>query len=301
MTTLASLVDDALGAPEPEAVRALAEHLATHLCGDAVLYYGSTLRTGDLSAILDFYVLTSSQPAGWLSRTIWPDVSYHEVMIDGQILRAKVATMALETFAAAAADRTRDTTIWTRFCQPARLVYAASAEAGAKARAAVCDAVVSAARYAAAVGPKRGEALDYWRALFRETYGAEFRVEAQGRGNLIIENNPHWFAQVLVPAWEAASIGGPVLAEDGLPAPAPDFDRRAWTARWRRRRRFGKPLNVARLVKAAWTFDGAARYALWKIERHSGVHIPLTPWRERHPLLAAPGVLFQLWRTVRAG
>ena len=59
----------------------------------------------------------------------------------------------------------------------------------------------------------------------------------------------------------------------------------------------GKELNIARLVKAAFTFEGAARYGLWKIERHTGVHIALTPWRERHPVLAGPGVL---WRVLRA-
>ena len=301
MTTLARLVDAALDEAEPEAVRALAAHLAERLGGAAVLYYGSTLRTGDLSAILDFYVLTAAQPASRLSRTIWPDVSYHEVTIEGRLLRAKVATMALETFAAAATDGTRDTTIWTRFCQPSRLVHAVSDEAAGRARAVILHAVVSAARYAAAVGPARGGALDYWRALFRETYGAEFRVEAQGRGDMIIENNPDWFARALLPAWAEAGIAGDPPAPDGTLAPARDFDRKHWAARWRRRRRFGKPLNMARLVKAAWTFDGAARYALWKIERHSGVHIPLTPWRERHPVLAAPGVLFQLWRTARPG
>jgi hypothetical protein len=58
---------------------------------------------------------------------------------------------------------------------------------------------------------------------------------------------------------------------------------------------------MLRLLKAAWTFDGATRYALWKIERHSGVHIPLTPWRERHPVLAAPGVLYRLWRMAPRG
>src|SRR3546814_19838018 len=61
----------------------------------------------------------------------------------------------------------------------------------------------------------------------------------------------------------------------------------------------GKPLNFARLLKAAFTFDGAARYALWKIERHTGLAIALTPWRERHPILAAPGVLWRVWRTDR--
>ena len=47
------------------------------------------------------------------------------------------------------------------------------------------------------------------------------------------------------------------------------------------------------------TFDGAARYAAWKIERHTGVPVALTPWREKHPVLAAPGVLWRVWRARR--
>jgi len=62
----------------------------------------------------------------------------------------------------------------------------------------------------------------------------------------------------------------------------------------------GKPYNVLRLVKASTTFEGAARYAAWKIERHTGVPVDITPWRERHPVLAAPGVLWQVWRRRRA-
>ena len=65
----------------------------------------------------------------------------------------------------------------------------------------------------------------------------------------------------------------------------------AW---WKRRQRLGKPLNFARLAKASTTFEGAARYAAWKIERHTGLAIEVTPFRERYPLLAAPGVLWAL-------
>ena len=71
----------------------------------------------------------------------------------------------------------------------------------------------------------------------------------------------------------------------------------AW---WRRRQRVGKLLNFARLVRAAGTFEGAARYAAWKVERHTGVTVELTPWRERHPVLAAPGVLWRVWRERKA-
>ena len=62
----------------------------------------------------------------------------------------------------------------------------------------------------------------------------------------------------------------------------------------------GKLLNIARLVRAAGTFEGAARYAAWKVERHTGVTVELTPWRERHPVLAAPGVLWRVWRERKA-
>jgi hypothetical protein len=62
----------------------------------------------------------------------------------------------------------------------------------------------------------------------------------------------------------------------------------------------GKAYNLVRLVRASTTFDGAARYAAWKIERHTGVAVALTPWRERHPLLAAPGVLWRVWKGRRA-
>ena len=65
---------------------------------------------------------------------------------------------------------------------------------------------------------------------------------------------------------------------------------------WKRRRRLGKPLNLLRLVKASTTFEGAARYAAWKIERHTGMPVKLTPFRERYPLLAAPQVLLDLRR-----
>ena len=80
----------------------------------------------------------------------------------------------------------------------------------------------------------------------------------------------------------------------------PETERGRILAWWRRRRRVGKVLNAARLVRAAGTFEGAARYAAWKVERHTGVTVELTPWRERHPVLAAPGVLWRVWRERKA-
>lgn len=67
---------------------------------------------------------------------------------------------------------------------------------------------------------------------------------------------------------------------------------------WGLRRVQGKFLSVARLIKASFTFDGGIDYLAWKISRHSGVKIELTPWQRRHPLLAGI-VLF--WRLRRRG
>ena len=72
--------------------------------------------------------------------------------------------------------------------------------------------------------------------------------------------------------------------------------RETWIAWWRRRRWLGKPLNLLRLAKATATFEGAPQYAAWKIERHTGLQLEVTPFREKHPLLAAPGVLLALRR-----
>ena len=58
MSDLAALVEEELSRPAPDAVRAFAFSLVNPARDAAVLYYGSTLRTGDLTGVLDFYRLT---------------------------------------------------------------------------------------------------------------------------------------------------------------------------------------------------------------------------------------------------
>lgn len=292
---LAALVARELDAPSPPEARRFAEALAGEAGARAALFYGSVLRTGDLAGVLDFYLLTDAPRGGWLARRLWPDVSYREMPIEGRTLRAKVATMPLATFARAAAGEYLDTTIWTRFVQPAALAFAADPAAADQVRNAVSAAAVTAARYAAALGPPSGTAGDYWQALFRRTYAAELRVEKPGREREIIAFHPARYEQLAPLAW--ASGGLRFHREDGRLVPElGGAERRRLLRAWGRRQAWGKPLNALRLMKAAATFDGAARYAAWKIERHTGVAVPLRPWMERHPLLAAPVALWRLWR-----
>lgn len=294
--TLATRIAAALERPVEHAVRAFAERLAP-VDALGVLFYGSNLRTGSLDGVLDFYVLTQGPQV----EKIWPRVSYHEWTCDGVPLRAKVATMALETFRAAAAGELLDTTIWARFVQPCALAWERDAEAGAAIAGAVAQAACTAARLAVALGPAAGTPDDYWRALFQATYAAEFRVEKAGREDSILAANRAHFDGLLPLALMAGGIGFARGAGSTIRPDMPPAERARLLGWWKRRQRLGKPYNVLRLLKASTTFDGAARYAAWKIERHTGVPVTLTPWRERHPVLAAPGVLWQVWRRRKAG
>ncbi|ANK12401.1 hypothetical protein [Erythrobacter neustonensis] len=273
------------------AVEDFARALADAAGAVAVLFYGSNLRTGSLDGVLDFYLLIP----GKREAAIWPEVSYHERANEGETLRAKVATMRLATFAKAASGELADTTIWARFVQPSALIWTADETARAQVIAAVASAATTAARLAAALGPENGTAEDYWRALFRATYAAEFRVEKGGRENDILSVNADHFAGLLPLALAAGGID-PGLEGARLTPKLGASERARILHWWQRRRRLGKPLNLLRLVKASTTFEGAARYAAWKIERHTGMPVKVTPFRERFPLLAAPQVLWELSR-----
>ena len=60
----------------------------------------------------------------------------------------------------------------------------------------------------------------------------------------------------------------------------------------------GRALSILRLTKAAFTFDRGADYLAWKIEKHTGVVITVTPTLRHHPILFGPKFL---WRLLRKG
>jgi hypothetical protein len=286
-----SVVAAELAQPPPAAVLAFAASLAEPGQDAAIFFYGSTLRTGDLTGVMDFYRTTRRLHRrglrGLVERVLWPEVSYREA----QGLRAKVATMPLATFVRAAHGLTLDTTIWARFVQPVRLVWAADEDARLEAVRAVAAAVRTAARFAAALGPASGTAEAYWDALFRKTYAAEYRFETTDRAATVLAAGDAERWRALLPlAWAEAGVAFEAQGDTLRVLQRP-------RAGWALRDLAGKPLNLARIAKGAFTFDGAARYAAYKIGKHTGVEIEVTPFAERHPLLAAPGA----WWKVRRG
>ena len=304
---LRALVASGLDGPAIPEARAVAGAVLRRHGGAvaAILFYGSALRERDASGLLDLYVLVDrardwhprAPLRAFALRLLPPDVEHWTAgrpdLPQGgsdpggsdpgdRPLRAKVAVMTLSQFRRRCRPGALDTTVWARFCQPARLLHARDAAARATVLEAVAGAAAAAAHWAVRLGPSGGGSAERWRALFRATYGAELRAERGGdRAALVHAADPRRY-DALLAAVPDAGRGPPVDAA------------RAWA----RRRRWGKALNVLRLVKAAFTFAGGADYLAWKVERHSGVALRLTPWQRRHPVLSAP---LLLWRLRRAG
>lgn len=282
------------------AISQYAELLAKEAGAIGVIFYGSNLRTGSLEGVLDFYLLLPGEPEGG----IWPRVSYREWEYAGQgepvTLRAKIATVTLATFAKAACGELIDTTIWARFVQPCAIIWTADDPAQSALLNALKSAAKTAARLAAALGPDEGSEWQFWKALFGATYSAELRVEKAGREDTILETHKAHFVGLFPAALEAQAIACPLGASGDSYAPQISAADKAATLRWwNKRRRLGKPLNIVRLLKATTTFEGAARYGAWKVERHTGQKIPLTQWQEDHPILAAPSFIWKVWRAKR--
>ncbi|AKR49556.1 hypothetical protein [Acetobacter pasteurianus] len=288
-------------------VSPLVTKFVRNLLGNAqplgVLFYGSGLRGGiQDDTLLDFYIIVDKQsdwPRTRLSclanALLPPNVEYHEYRVGKHLLRTKVAILSLAQFRALTRPQTLDTTVWARFSQPVRLVWWRDSKAQDALHACVMRAVLAAAWWAAQLGPDSGTVLDYWNALYRNTYRVELRVEKAGRGQSIVDAYTQRYAQLLLPCWQM--LGIPYISQDQIVTPQIQQEQKQHAIhKWALRASCGRPLNILRLLKAAYTFTGGARYAAWKVQRHSGIEVPLSPFAEKHPLLAAPPIVWRLWQ-----
>ncbi len=279
---LKRLVADELSQPvDPRVAEMAAAIAARHAAASrAVLFYGACLREKQLDGqMLDFYLIVSDYRAAydktWLARAnalIPPNVFPFQ---HGK-LAAKYAVLSEVDFHRLTGPETRNVSVWARFAQPSRLVWAADDLARVTAVASVARAAPT---LLGAAGRVAGEApLDWWRRAFALTYSAELRAERKGRSGSVVDAGAERYARLSAPA--AAAIGSG-----------------AASGGWVRRRIEGKALSIARLAKASATYAGGADYIVWKINRHAGTDFALKPWQRRHPLLGALSLLPRLLKS----
>ncbi len=279
---LEELVRAELAVPVDPRVSAMAGAIAAEYgnASRAVLFYGSCLREAQLDGLmLDFYLIVSdyraAYPQRWLraaNRLIPPNVFPFE---HGGLV-AKYAVLSEADFYRLNGPETRNVSVWARFAQPSRLVWAKDDAARERAIAAVARAAPT--LLGAAIpnaGPLRDD-LDLWRQAFALTYSAELRAERKGRSGSVVDADPERYRRFTAPALAAAIPG---------------------TSGWTRRRIEGKTLSLVRLAKASATFAGGVDYIVWKINRHAGTDIVVKPWQRKYPLLAAVSLLPRLLRS----
>jgi hypothetical protein len=286
VTALSALVAAELAQPVDPAVSDFAAAIAAQhdAASRAVLFYGSCLREQQLEGLmLDFYLIVSDYRAAydkaWLAtanRLIPPNVF---PAAHGSTA-AKYAVLSEADFYALNGPEASNVSVWARFAQPTRLVWAADDAARDAAIAAVSRAAPTLLGLAAPVADS-AEALDIWRAGFARTYRAELRAERIDRSGSIVDAEPERYRRF------ADAVGM-----------QPKSNRASIERRWRSLRRRGKLLSIARLAKASLTFAGGIDYLAWKINRHAGTRIEIKPWQRRWPLVAA---LFLLPRLIFAG
>jgi hypothetical protein len=247
----------------------------------AVLAYGSALRDATLeNTLIDFYVLTETLEGvsdHFISRILCkkfpPNVYYAEATFDGKNYRCKYAVLPMELLAQRLKPTTANPYFWVRFAQPMQIIWTKDDLARKRIQQLLVRAMETAYAHAHELAPTL-PANEKWIELFRNTYRTELRPEDASRAHLIVEMQRTHFE----------TIGK--LANAVIPAAMP----------WSLRRLQGKTLSIIRLLKAAFTFQGGADYAAWKIKRHSGVDIKITDWHRRHPILASVILLPKLLR-----
>jgi hypothetical protein len=287
-----SLVRSELLEPVDARVIRVAEAIAGRYgpAARAVLFYGSCLRESQLDGLmLDFYLIVSdyraTYPKRWLAaanRLIPPNVFPFEQ--DG--LAAKYAVLSEDDFRRECSQAARSVSVYARFAQPSRLVWAADETAGQMAVEAIASAAPTLLELTRATMSDEDAAdpLAIWRKAFALTYGAELRAERTSRSGSIVDADPERYRSF------ADAAGFP--ARRGYS----EAQRRNAESAWRRTQRRGKRLTVLRLAKASLTFAGGAEYLAWKINRHAGTRIELKPWQRRWPLAGSLVLLPKLFR-----
>ncbi len=289
MTDLSSIIETEANSPAFPAADAFCDHLK-ELYGPstaAVLFYGSCLRQKtDIDLMLDFYVLVDSyaralnnRTSALFARLLPPNVYYLEMPFEGRIVRAKVAVISVGQFLHGTGPETFASSLWARFAQPTAVLYARNGEVRRRVIDALANAVSTMMLRTLPLMEETFSERDLWVRAFAQTYGAELRPEQDSKAAELVD------ADLLRYTAVTDAVLGPHDADGAFHQTYTPQQSAREARHWRLRRIQGKTLNALRLIKAAFTFSGGLDYAVWKIERHSGVKIELTDAERRHPLI----------------
>ena len=279
---------------------ALKENYGAALQG--ILFYGSCSRGESMEdGIADVFVIVDNyrnvyprRHLAWLNALLPPNVLYREIPTGGAPVRLKLALISMADFRHGI-RRGFHSYLWGRFAQPARILYAQTGAVRREFEELMVHSVLTLLRTTLpTLQGKISDAEAIWTNALSLSYSTEFRSEPDNKAGQLVRHNHAVYSALLDAALPALDT---VLLREGAGGyrSVADAETSRRTHRlWRRRRRLGHFLWVLRLIKAALTFSNGVDYAAWKISRHAGVEIKVTPRLRRYPLLFGWGVFLKL-------
>jgi hypothetical protein len=284
-------------------VGALQERFGNSL--EAVLLYGSCLHSYDLeNSVVDLYAVVDDYGSAYeskflrfLNQYVPPNVFYLELEHEGMILRCKYGVISLKDFEDGAFSWFHSY-IWGRFSQPTRLLYTASKESQSRMHTLLAQATLTfLSKSIPTLGRSNVDTESIWSRGLALSYETELRPEKKNRAQQLTHLNMGDYIRLTASAVPALD-NLEALPHDRYNCMITEKECRTSLRQWRLRGIQGRVLSVMRLTKAVFTFRDCVDYAAWKIERHTGIKIEVTPQLQKHPILFGGTVLVKL---IRAG
>ncbi len=275
----------------------------------AIAFYGSCLRSSNpFEGILDLYVVVKDYKSCYKrllpavsNLLLPPNVFYLEEEYMGKTVRVKYAIVSMKQLERATSCQWFHSYFWARFCQPMVLTFYRDEDVLERMVRCTCNALFTFSVRVIPCLEKVFSVKRLWQRGLELTYKAELRPEGRDRAITIWKSNKDYFEAVtphVLRTIRHKRFRVERDEEDSLYHLLIMGKERFLLCRlsWALRIVWGKLLSILRLIKACFTFGGGVDYALWKIERHTGVRIRLGPFLRRHPLLA---MFFASWRLLR--
>ena len=227
---LTALIAQELAQPVSAAVHTMADAVRARHAEAAlgVLFYGSCLRKPETllaDSLLDFYLLVDDYRRAYrgsvmafANRVLPPNVFYLEAQHDGATLRCKYAVISLAQFQSGVSADTDNVSLWARFSQQSRVVWARDTATIQPVATACAEAVLTMLGNALPLAGSTATADVAWQRAFEETYRAEVRSEGVSRAVELVNADLERYRQTYA------------LAHDLLRSTSADACAAAW--RW---------------------------------------------------------------------
>ncbi len=258
----------------------------------SVLFYGSCMRTHQYDdAMLDFYVVVDGYQHAyrrwWVStanKLLPPNVYYLQIEHERCIYRAKYAVVSKSDLLKKVSEKAFHPYFWARFTQPISYIFIRDQEEKQWITTVQYHSANTFIKKVTPMMQDNDNSENLWVRGLQLTYSAELRTETSQRAVSIYQANQQYFDRVSECLFATQSkLNGASVNKV--------TSRIFWTAR----KLVGKILSVLRLMKASMTFANGVDYLAWKIERHTGEKIEISPNLRKYPWIFSWPMLIRLY------